>query len=180
MPFAVLCQIVCLNLVYFTFLVLDVLSAEIFISLPLRGCAFPSFCEKMCWPALCIWVIVFTLITWVPVERNWVVWPFLSLTISCLAFVHSPSLTKFLHWSPWRSPETIWSWNLHTKSRLLKGSVGITMISKHTLPNAKISLSQPVFKGTGKKAPAHSCCSPDLISKIKFPTQTYTHIPYYV
>ena len=66
-------------------------------------------------------------------ERNWVVWPFLSLTISCLAFVHSPSLTKFLQWSPRRSPETIRSWNLHAKSRLLKGGVRITMISKHTL-----------------------------------------------
>ena len=89
--FAVLCQIVCLNLVYFTFLVLDVLSAEIFISLPLRSCAFPLFCEKMCWPALCIWVIVFILITWVPVEGDWVVWPVLFLSISCF---HSLPFTK--------------------------------------------------------------------------------------
>lgn len=94
--FRVLCQIVCLNLVYFTFLVLDVLSAEIFISLPLRSCAFPLFCEKMCWPALCIWVIVFILITWVAVEGDWVVWPVLFLAISSPAFIHSLLPTKFL------------------------------------------------------------------------------------
>lgn len=179
MPFAVLCQIVCLNLVYFTFLVLDVLSAEIFISLPLRSCAFPLFCEKMCWPAVCIWVIVFILITWVPVERALVVWPVLCLTISCLAFIHSLSPKKFLHWSPRMSLDTIWSWNLHAKCRLLKGGVEIIRINKHTLlPSAKISISASL-QDTGEKAQVHSCYCLDLISKNKPLTQTYTHIPYY-
>ena len=93
--FAVLCQIVCLNLVYFTFLVLDVLSAEIFISLPLRSCAFPLFCEKMCWPALCIWVIVFILITWVPVEGDRVVWPVLDhFLLSFTTFYQKKSCSR--------------------------------------------------------------------------------------
>lgn len=148
MPFAVLCQIVCLNLVYFTFLVLDVLSAEIFISLPLRSCAFPSFCEKMCWPALCIWVIVFILIMWMPVERNWVVWHVLSLTTFCLCFIHSLSPPKFLHWSARISLETLWSWNRHAKSQPLKG-MGIIIINKHTLPpNAK---NLPVHQSSGRR-----------------------------
>lgn len=154
--FAVLCQIVCLNLVYFTFLVLVVLSAEIFISLPLRSCAFPLFCEKMCWPALCVWVIVFILITCVPVEGDWVLWPLLSLTISCLAFLNSLSSTKFLCWSPAMSLETIWSWHLHAKSSRLKVGVGIIKVNKHTLlPNAEIPLSRPDSRHWGKKKPKH-------------------------
>lgn len=178
MPFAVLCQIVCLNVVYFTFLVLDVLSAEIFISLPLRSCAFPLFCEKMCWPALCIWVIVFILITWVPVERDLVVWPVLFLTISCLVFIHSISPT-FFHWLPRMSLDTTWSWDLHVKSRLWKGGVGIIRINKHALPSsAKISISDRL-QDTEKKAQVHSCCSSYLISENKPLTQTYTHISYY-
>lgn len=178
MPFAVLCQIVCLNLVYFTFLVLDVLSAEIFISLPLRSCAFPSFCEKMCWPALCIWVIVFILIMWMPVERNCVVWHVLSLTTFCLPFIHSLSPPKFLHWSPRISLETLWSWNRHVKSQPLK-SMAIIIINKHTLPpNAK---NLPVHQSSGrKKAPTHSCYSPELISENKLSTPIYIHITYYI
>lgn len=46
MPIAVLYQIVCLNLVYSTFFVLDGLSSEIFVSLPLRSYVFPLFYEN--------------------------------------------------------------------------------------------------------------------------------------
>lgn len=58
--------------------------------------------------------------------------------------------------------------------------VGIIMINKHTLPpNAKISLSASL-QDAGRKVPAHSCCSSELISENKLPTPIYTHIPYYI
>lgn len=182
--FAVLCQIVCLNLVYFTFLVLDVLSAEIFISLPLRSCAFSLVLWKnVLTCSMCIWVIVFILITWVPVEGAWVVWPVLSLTISCLAFIHSLWWRKFLLSSRTMSLETMWSWNLHAQSSLLKGDVGIIKINVpyHTMQKSPSPSQAPgCWKKKKKTIQAHPCCCSGLSFENKLPAQTYTHIPYYI
>lgn len=99
---------------------------------------FPCSVEKMCWPALCIWVIVFILITWVPVEGDWVIWPVLFLTISCF---HSLPFAKSLVRQQQVFGDHL-SWNLHVKSSLLKGGVR-NHKDKHTvLPNAEIPLSQ--------------------------------------
>jgi hypothetical protein len=120
MPFAVLCQIVCLNLVYSTFLVLDVLSAEIFIPF-FPSYVFPSFYEKMCWPTLSIRAIFYYFNDLSACGKKLALLVY-SLFDSFFLCFHCPSLpTKLLYWPPRMFMETMRSCIQQVLSNLLKG-----------------------------------------------------------